>query len=153
MTLNAAGTYLAVMPGADAGNVIQFYVEATDRRGATAWFPAQGPDSRALVPVARQATEAGQLHRVQLVMTRTDRQLLHLPTNSLSNERLGATVIYDDQVFYDAGVRLKGSFVGRNAVRRVSTSCSVRNRSSAVCMKRSRWIAPRMRSWGWTKSC
>ena len=50
-------------------------------------------------------------------MTRSDQQLLHLPTNSLSNERLGATVIYDDQVFYDAGVRLKGSFVGRNAVR------------------------------------
>ncbi len=50
-------------------------------------------------------------------MTTTDNQLLHRPTNSLSNLRIGSTVLYQGTAFYDTGVRLKGSFVGRNARR------------------------------------
>jgi hypothetical protein len=47
-----------------------------------------------------------------------DAVFLHTGTNTLSNEQLGCTVIYNEaEVFYDVGVRLKGSFVGRNAAR------------------------------------
>src|SRR5262249_30999063 len=57
-------------------------------------------------------------HNFRMVMTPADANYLHTPTNTLSNELLGCTVIYDEQeVFYDAGVRLKGSFVGRNVAR------------------------------------
>ncbi len=50
-------------------------------------------------------------------MLPSETNLLHLSTNTLSNERLGATVIYDEEVFYDVGIRLKGSFVGRDEAR------------------------------------
>jgi hypothetical protein len=50
-------------------------------------------------------------------MLPSEANMLHLSTNTLSNERLGATVIYEDEVFYDVGVRLKGSFVGRDEPR------------------------------------
>ena len=44
-----------------------------------------------------------------------DAQALYEPTRRMSNQRLGATVIYDDrEVFYDVGLRLKGSAFGRN---------------------------------------
>ena len=43
---------------------------------------------------------------------------MHTPVNTLSNEFLGATVIENErEVYYDVGVRLKGSFVGRNVSR------------------------------------
>ena len=60
----------------------------------------------------------GQAHNFRIIMTPSDTQLLHRATNTTSNERLGATVDYNEQeVFYDVGVRLKGSFVGRNVSR------------------------------------
>ena len=53
------------------------------------------------------------MHNFRIVMTPADTSLLHLPTNVMSNDRLGATVIYNEQeVFYNVGVRLKGSNAG-----------------------------------------
>ena len=46
-------------------------------------------------------------------MTDADEELLGRSTNLMSNDLLGATVVYQDQVFYDVGVRLKGSEHGR----------------------------------------
>ena len=47
-------------------------------------------------------------------MTPDDTQLLHSRTNVMSNGRLGATVVYNEnEAFYDVGVRLKGSNAGR----------------------------------------
>jgi len=109
--------YTAQLPGQADGAVVQFYVEGADTRGARSFFPAAGPDSRALVAISAAPEVASPTHDFRLVMTTSDNRLLHQPTNSLSNERLGSTVIYQDQVYYDTGVRLKGSFVGRNAVR------------------------------------
>src|SRR6185369_4539931 len=58
------------------------------------------------------------LHNFRIVMTPPDAAFLHTPTNTLSNELLPCTVIYDEaEAFYDARVRLKGSFVGRNVAR------------------------------------
>ena len=85
--------------------------------GAISTLPAEGPNSRALFIVEDGRTEDGALHEFRVVMRDDDVELLHRPTNSLSNERLGATVIYEGEAFYNTGVRLKGSFVGRNAAR------------------------------------
>ena len=117
MTLGDAGNYSAEIPGQSDGAVIQFYVEGSDTRGATSTFPGAGRESRALVIVDEDASN-GPLHEFRLVMTDADSRHLHTPTNSLSNQRLGSTVIYQGEAFYDTKVRLKGSFVGRN-VRRV----------------------------------
>ncbi|KKL66601.1 hypothetical protein LCGC14_2143350, partial [marine sediment metagenome] len=52
------------------------------------------------------------------IMLPSEANYLHTSSNVWSNERLGATIVDDQQeVFYNAGVRLKGSYVGRNVVR------------------------------------
>ena len=100
-----------------AASVIQFYLEAADTFGARALFPARGADSRALYVVQDGQAISGRRH-FRVVMTAADAAFLHTATNTLSNELLGGTVIADEsEIYYDAGVRLKGSFVGRNVAR------------------------------------
>ena len=61
-----------------------------------------------------------QRHTLRILMTEEDTDLLHETTNVMSNGRLGATVIYREQeIFYDVGIRLKGSQRGRDKVVRV----------------------------------
>jgi hypothetical protein len=108
----------AAIPGQPAATIVQFYVQATDSLGAVATFPARGTNSRALYVVQDNQAAASSLHNFRLVMTTADATYLHTGTNTLSNDLLGGTVIYDErEVFYDVGVRLKGSFVGRNVAR------------------------------------
>ena len=113
-SLDAAGRITASIPGSTAGAVLQFHLAATDGRGSIAWFPAGGPDSRALVGVADGRERLGGLHNLRLLMTPADQSLLHAETNVMSNEFLKSTVIQDEQeVFYDVGVHLQGSQRGR----------------------------------------
>ena len=114
----AGQTYLAAsIPGQPAASVVQFYVEARDTLGALTLFPAKGTNSRALYAVQDGQAIAGR-RNFRLVMTGADAAFLHTATNTLSNELLGGTVISDEnEVFYDIGARLKGSFVGRNVAR------------------------------------
>ncbi|RIK81824.1 MAG: hypothetical protein DCC68_07760 [Planctomycetota bacterium] len=124
MQIGASGRLSGEIPGQAAGAVVQFYVESTDGLGATATFPALGRESRALYQVEdgrAQLSGATALHNFRIVMTPTDANLLHAPTNALSNDRIGATIIYDEgEVFYDAGIRLKGSERGRRQDVRIS---------------------------------
>ena len=114
VSLDSAGRISATIPGLPAGSTLQFYVEATDGRGVTAWFPAAGPQSRALVGVADGRERLGSLHNLRLLMTPADLVLLHAETNVMSNEFLRATVIQDEkEIFYDVGVHLQGSQRGR----------------------------------------
>jgi len=95
--------------------VVQFYVEGQDTLGATSTFPAAGAESRALYVVEDGRARLGEVHNFRIVMTQPDADFLHLPTNVMSNDRIGATVVYNEaEVFYDVGVRLKGSERGRN---------------------------------------
>ena len=106
--------FQATIPGQGSGDVVQFYVEATDSLGAVSFFPANGRDSRALYQIPNQSPKEN-IHNFRIVMTPDDANLLHRSTNVMSNGRLGATVIYNEQeVFYDVGVRLKGSNAGRS---------------------------------------
>ena len=117
MSSGGDGRYRGWIPGQASGTVIQFYVEAEDTLGATATFPAAGADSRALVKVADGQGTDKPLHSFRLVMLQADITHLHDSYNALSNERIGATVVYGGEIYYDAGTRLKGSFVGRDAAR------------------------------------
>ena len=114
----AGGTvFAASIPPQPPASVVQFHVEAVDTLGALALFPAGGTNSRALYVVQDGQALPGRRH-FRLVMTGADAAFLHTATNTLSNELLGGTVISDEnEVFYDVGARLKGSFVGRNVAR------------------------------------
>ena len=118
MTARAAhGSYqefARAIPGYPAGTLVQFYVAATDACGAQSYFPARGRDARALYRVNDGAANGALAHTVRILMTPADTQCLHAHGNQMSNDRLGATVLYDEsQVFYDLGVCLKGSPYGR----------------------------------------
>ena len=108
------GPFTGVIPGAAAGSVVQFYVQATDGLGTSATFPADGPNSRALIAVNDQRAIFGKVHNLRIIMTKADSDFLHAATNVMSNEFLRATVLYDEQqVFYDVGVHLQASERGR----------------------------------------
>ncbi len=112
--------YSATLAGQPAGTLVQFYVLATDGLGASATFPARGTNSRAFFKVDESKPLMTQLHRFSLLMSTADANLLHAPTNVMSNDRLGVTVVYNErEVFYDVGVHLQGSQRGRNASSRV----------------------------------
>src|SRR2546422_7875679 len=120
MTRNADGRWEGTIPGFPAGTVVQFYVEATDLLGAGATFPARGRDSRALYKVNDGQAISGRLHDIRLIMTAADAAVLHATTNVMSNDSIGATLVYDEQeVFYDVGVHLQSSERGRADASRV----------------------------------
>ena len=107
------------IPAQASFSVVQFYVEATDGLGAKSTYPAGGTNSRALYAVGGQ-TLLPRLHTIRILMTPADVAFMHASTNVMSNERLGCTVIADEQrVFYDAGIHLQGSERARDlALRR-----------------------------------
>jgi len=108
------GRWSASLDGQSAGSVVQFYLEATDGLGQTSTFPAAGADSRALVEWDDGETATNGLHNLRLIMTEADSDWLLDDPNLMSNDALGGTVVYDEsEVFYDVGVRTKGSERGR----------------------------------------
>ena len=125
MVAQAGGEFLASVPGQTAGTLVQFYVEGTDGLGAKSTYPAAGTNSRALFRVNDGAAVSDGLHNVRILMTANDSMLLHAPTNVMSNDELGATVVYDEtQIFYDAHLHLQGSERGRNDSSRVGFTIS-----------------------------
>ncbi|MEY3210592.1 MAG: hypothetical protein RIT28_1073, partial [Pseudomonadota bacterium] len=114
MSESAPGIWQASLGGQAAGALVQFYVEAKDERGAQATSPAAGPDSRALIQFDDGSAATNGLHNLRILMTEADSDWLHDSVNLMSDDLIGATVIYDEsQVFYDVGVRAKGSQRGR----------------------------------------
>jgi hypothetical protein len=114
MTLGANGLYSGNIPGQQAGIAVQFYVEGRDSLGATSTYPAAGRDSRAMIEWQDGRAQVGVRHNFRMIMTQADINKLFTATNMMSNERLGATVVYDEsEVFYDVGIRLRGSMFSR----------------------------------------
>jgi hypothetical protein len=112
--MTEAGRWVGTIPGQSAGAIVQLYVEATDGSGATSTFPAAGPASRALLRVDDGQARGDGKHNLRILMTAADRDAMHAPTQLMSDDLVGATVVYDErEVFYDVGARLKGSQRGR----------------------------------------
>ncbi len=75
-------------------------------------------------------------------MTPADVSFMHTNTHVMSNDRLRATVIFDShEVFYDVGVRLRGSGYGRNDARTGFNLSSLPTICFAESTRRSRWTA------------
>lgn len=125
MTAGQGGQYSAVVPGQALSAKVQFYVRATDTLGASSFFPAAGPASRAIIPWNDNQTKlvlptGAKPHNLRVVMTTADQTFIHTNYNLMSNEKLPCTFIYDDQeVYYNAAVRLKSSEHGRFSDTRV----------------------------------
>ncbi|MFO0748471.1 MAG: lamin tail domain-containing protein [Myxococcota bacterium] len=119
-------TFEASLPGQPLGTLVQLYVEGVDARGAAATFPALGPASRAMYkvdsPRGANAPGAG-LHTLRILMAPDDDAAFHAPTNVMSNASTRVTVVYDERrVFYDIGVRAKGSERARDQQARLGWS-------------------------------
>ena len=114
------GQFAGTLPGYAAATVVQFYCEATDDLGAKSTFPARGRNSRALYKVSDGQAVPGKAQNIRLIMTAADAAVLHATTNVMSNDSVGATLVYDEQeVFYDVGVHLQSSERGRADASRV----------------------------------
>ncbi len=116
MAGSAAGTYEATIPGQHGEDVVQFYVEGIDLMGANSQFPAKGQDSRALYQVDNNTVPDGPQHTFRIIMTGDDYNQMLEPIRVMTNHRMGATIVFNDrQVYYDVGVRLKGSGFSRGS--------------------------------------
>ncbi len=112
LPMSGDAEYTATLPGQDRGTLVEFYVEARDAAGAVSRFPA----ASALVKWNDGSVPPGPGHGFRILMTTADANLMHLPTNVMSNDTLPATVIYrESEVFYHARCRLKSSQRGRLA--------------------------------------
>jgi hypothetical protein len=119
MSSQLDGRWSGTIPGQSGSAKVQFYVAASDNLGALSNFPAAGRSSRALIPwqdgQANLDYGSCQPNNLRIVMTTADTDLLHLNTAYMSNDRIGCTIIYNEnEITYDAGIRLKGSEHGRN---------------------------------------
>ena len=113
MNVPFGGKFIAMIRAGKAGSVTQFYAEGMDSRGASASAPARGSNSRALFKVAYPATAERRAHLLRIAMLPQEAKALHDPASLMSNDPKGCTVIYDDEVFYDCGVRLRGTCYSR----------------------------------------
>ncbi|MEZ5304417.1 MAG: lamin tail domain-containing protein [Verrucomicrobiales bacterium] len=125
IAMAAAGDrFTASIPGQSSGATVQFYIEAEDGGAAASVFPPGGADSRALYRVGAPGDASGDLHRIEVLMTAADEALLTRATSLMSDHRYGGTAIYENEVFYDIGVRLKASQRGRTDASRLGLSLS-----------------------------
>lgn len=113
----SGGVYRGTIPGQAANTIVQFFVEGRDALNAVSTFPADGATSRALYKVGTTTTSTS-LHNLQIIVTAADAAILGASTNLMSNAPVGATVVYEGRVYYDVGVRLKGSEHGRPDINR-----------------------------------
>ncbi|MBX3748070.1 MAG: lamin tail domain-containing protein [Verrucomicrobiae bacterium] len=112
--------FVGNLPGYPGASVVQFYVEASDSRGARSTAPPAGPDSRALYQVQDGQALDPRLSHLRIIMTAADSAFQFATTNLMSNESLPATVVSDEtEAFYDVHVRLQSSQRGRPSQARV----------------------------------
>lgn len=109
------GLYSGTIPPQSGTRLIRFHVRAEDSLGAESFFPPTAEKGGAFYRVQDNlADTTGLRHNIRLLISEVDRQFLMTNTNRLSNDRFAATVIENEStVYYDVGLRLKGSAFGR----------------------------------------
>ncbi|MEO5916248.1 MAG: lamin tail domain-containing protein [Luteolibacter sp.] len=120
-------TFTAHIPGYAAASVVRFYVAATDAAAvpATSYFPAEGALAHAIYQVNDGLAATNGLNNIRIIMAPADESLLYQANNLMSNDRIGCTVIYrENEIYYNAGVRLKSSQRGRQNSARVGFNLS-----------------------------
>ena len=126
MTSQGSGLYQGIVPAKSDDSVVQFYVLAEDGLGAGATYPAAGQNSHALYEVDDAYAADPIRQDIRFIMKASEVDYMCEHPNIMSNSRMGATVIYNaDEIFYNAGVRLKGSMWSRHNKSRMGFSVKV----------------------------
>ncbi len=125
MSGDGDGLFSGTIPGQPAGAKALFYIEGEDGLGATTTAPSNGPEARALIPwddgLAQLVKGSVHPNNIRIVMTDADANWMHQSINVMNNAMLPCTVIYNEErIYYNAGVRIKGSARGRDVDSRVS---------------------------------
>jgi len=115
MTAGPNGTFTGTIPGQSASRIIRFYVRGLDSSSAESFYPADAANGGAFYKVQDNlADNSGLRHNFRVIISNSDRSFLFLNTNRMSNDRIPATIIEDEEkVYYDVGLRLKASGFGR----------------------------------------
>lgn len=107
--------YHGTIPGAGAGQIVNFYVESVDGLGATSCYPRTGRAGGALYIVQDNQVSPLPVHNVRIIMRPSDFAAMLAKANRTSDAYLPGTVVYDEATtYYDVGVRLKGRSSRRN---------------------------------------
>ncbi len=119
MTMGMDGLYTGKIPGNSSGTIVQFYVEGRDGDLVSSTFPVAGADSRALYKVRNNPKSPNPIDTLEVIMFQSENAALYDPVKAMSNQFVGATMVHNNsEVFYDVGVRQRGSPPGRNITNR-----------------------------------
>ena len=125
MILDGNNKYSAIIPGQSFPSIVQFYIEGYDSVGVRSTFPEGGKNARALYEIDGGEAAVNGRHNVRIIITGDDDDFLHANIQLMSNDRIGATVIYNEtDIFYNVGVRLKSSERGRPVTARLGFNVS-----------------------------
>ena len=112
--------WVAEIPAQSKEDLLHVYVEGKDVKGAVSMWPRAGADSRALIRIDDERAGEGPAYNLRILMRDEDADMLHTDTNVMSNHRIKATIVFAEKdVYYNVGIRLKGSQRGRNQSSRV----------------------------------
>jgi len=112
---DASSSFSGTIPAQSSDSVVQFFIQATDTRGARSTYPAAGTEARALIKVGTTESTAGK-QTFRIIMTPADAALLHEFVNLMSDDLLGCTIVHNErEVYYDARIRLHGSMFSRTS--------------------------------------
>ncbi len=106
------GLYGGVIPGQGNYTIMSFYIRAVDTRKARSTFPSDAPKRTALYRVEDNLPDTN-LNVYRLLMSWEHRTELDT-RQPLSNELLDGTFVFNDsEIYYNVGVRYRGSPWGR----------------------------------------
>jgi hypothetical protein len=114
------GDYRVSLPGQSEDAIVHFYITAEDTAAGVSQFPAAGVEGGAAYKVNDGNAAPTALQNFRIVIRNEVRDWMHTDINVMSNDRIPATVIVDEKrIYYDVGLRLKGSERARNQSARV----------------------------------
>jgi len=130
MQETGGGNYAGQIPSQASGSLIAFYVQATDGKGAVASFPADPEYQQCLYQVVASPKLSNfPVYRI-LIPSATGDELASRP--KMSNQLLPCCFIYDDtEMYYNCGIRLRGSPFIRGSVNPVNSKRGLRIRFPA----------------------
>ena len=101
------GLWAGLLPAMPDATKVLFYVQARDGQGAVSLFPDGAPGRTCLYQV--RAIPASRLHVYSLIMD--DDNTVELETRPLhSNALIDGTLVFNDsEIYYNAGIRYRGS--------------------------------------------
>jgi hypothetical protein len=101
------GIYAGSVPPYPSGMIVEFFVEAVDEDTVSGFYPLRGADDAFIYQVDDTAYPMNESPTYRIVLRSADD--LELRTRSpYSNELLPATFIFENDIYYNVGLRLRG---------------------------------------------